>query len=82
MEFVWQQNGTSLFTHVLFDGYAAPLFLNFEYSGLLFDPEKRQASIEQRAAKLEALIREMKDAYQTDNLLVPIGDDFSFVASA
>eukprot|EP01116_Phalansterium_solitarium_P016044 TRINITY_DN3630_c0_g2_i1.p1 TRINITY_DN3630_c0_g2~~TRINITY_DN3630_c0_g2_i1.p1 ORF type:complete len:1254 (-),score=450.47 TRINITY_DN3630_c0_g2_i1:473-4234(-) len=76
MEFVWRGSPTlgetsEIFTHVLHTHYAAPIGFDWEENGII-GPNQGRA---------DTLVRILKDraaSYQTNQLLVPWGDDFKF----
>lgn len=81
MEFIWElelQN-TSIFTHVLYDSYTPPDFINFKKKSISAKTSTRV--LDKMVKELEDTILKMKGAYRTDHLLLPIGSDFSYLNS-
>jgi len=78
MEFIWQGadvgTNTDMFTHVLHTHYSAPPGYDWEEGAMTVDPNN--AAI--RARDFVKIMQARAQAYRTNHLLVPFGDDFKF----
>lgn len=79
MEFIWRASPSlsskaEMFTHVLHTHYAAPKTFDWEEDAVAVS----DTNIQYRASYFVSSLKERAQAYRTNQLLVPWGDDFKF----
>eukprot|EP00003_Mantamonas_plastica_P005509 TRINITY_DN1441_c1_g2_i4.p1 TRINITY_DN1441_c1_g2~~TRINITY_DN1441_c1_g2_i4.p1 ORF type:complete len:1388 (-),score=486.72 TRINITY_DN1441_c1_g2_i4:112-4029(-) len=80
MEFIWRGSGslgkdTEILTHVLHTHYSAPRGFDWEEGA---PPLYEGSTLVSRAQMFAGEMKNRANAYRTNNLLVPFGDDFKF----
>ncbi|KAH1004274.1 hypothetical protein HUJ04_004053 [Dendroctonus ponderosae] len=92
MEFVWRGSpdnlgeSTDIYSNVLFRHYSAPSGLCFDVNcadePIIDDPESPEYNVENKVRNfISDWITPARSGYASDNILVPMGDDFQYQAA-
>ncbi|CAG9321689.1 MAN2A2_4 [Blepharisma stoltei] len=83
MEFIWKGvdfgSSESIFTHVLYDFYYAPLLLRTEFIGPCFGrPKHLEADIRECVAMLCSMCKDWSQGYRNKKIMMVYGGDFFY----
>ena len=88
MEFVWRPfydhlgKSVQIFTHALYHHYSAPDSFNFDVNGsdepVVDNPAFETYNVNSRVADFYAWVMHQKDHYATNQMFIPMGDDFNY----